>query len=565
MRAARLWERLAAALALALAVASQARQARGEAARGWGDREILESPQSDRGKFNPAVACDADNDCLVAFTEKGNRIKYKFRPAGGSWSDTAKNALDNSKEQEQVQVAVYGGNKGWVLAFRDATKDTTKLHSIRVAYITKSDAKSGSKWTGSDTGVPLQISQSFKSSSANRLPSIAADNKRNVVLVWETSSASTLGDDVNIGTDKDLVSVSFTIEDGSPINESDLTEITSIFSGIETDIFQDRNPVILRSPYNERLVVGSTGTLFGGVADIFVSETKVDKMIDDAVKDIDGDFTTLNTVVNDRVREWHMQMARHAVDKARQREDGEDLANILRRAGILFKTQSSFDKALAYYKEALSIYKESLGDRHPSVADTLNSMANVYYDQGHKKKALAYYEEALSIYKESLGDRHPDVAATLHNIASVYVSQGRKKKALACYEEALSIRKEALGDRHPDVATTLNNIANVYQRQGRNEEALAYCEEALSIRKESLGDRHVLVADTLFDIAFSCDSQGRYEEALAYYEEALSIYKESLGAWHRSPSISTASAPLVTFDSRHDGREVAASRFSSTL
>ncbi|GBG35106.1 Hypothetical Protein FCC1311_113292, partial [Hondaea fermentalgiana] len=269
---ARLWEWLAAVITLALAASN----ATGEAASGWGAREILASPQSDRGNFNPAVACDSDNDCLVAYSYIGNRIKYKFRPAGGSWG-TVNVAFGDTNKQEQVQVAVYGGNKGWVLAFRDVTKVSgTKWRSIRVAYITKSDASSGSEWTGSSRGVPLQISQSLKAGNANRYPTITADDANNVVLIWETSSAFTLGDDINIGTDKDLVSASFTIDDGNPIAESDLTEVVSVFSGIETDVYQDRDPVLYTSPFNQRFVLGSTASIAGGLADIFVSETKVD-------------------------------------------------------------------------------------------------------------------------------------------------------------------------------------------------------------------------------------------------------------------------------------------------
>ncbi|GBG35209.1 Kinesin light chain, partial [Hondaea fermentalgiana] len=58
----------------------------------------------------------------------------------------------------------------------------------------------------------------------------------------------------------------------------------------------------------------------------------------------------------------------------------------------------------------------------------------------------------------SLGDRHPSVATTLNNIAFVYRAQGRYEEALAYYEEALSIRKESLGNRHPFVVIVLNNI-----------------------------------------------------------------------------------------------------------
>ncbi|GBG33308.1 Kinesin light chain 3 [Hondaea fermentalgiana] len=294
------------------------------------------------------------------------------------------------------------------------------------------------------------------------------------------------------------------------------------------------------------------------------------KMIDDAVKDIEGDFTTLNMVVNDRVREWHMQMARHAVDKARQREDEEGLADILRSAGDLFFSQSSSDKALACYEEAMSNYKESLGDRRPDVAQTLHNIANVYANQGRHEEALAKYDEALSIRKEVLGDRHPFVANTLNGLASVYYSQGRYEEALAYYEEALLISKEALGDRHPSVAGMFHNIANVYKEQGRYEEALAYYEEALSIRKEALGDRHPSVANALNNIAIVYKEQGRYEEALAnyekalaYYEKALSIRKEAFG--DRNPEVAVTLCDIAIVYQRQGRYEEALAYYEKAL
>ncbi|GBG30648.1 Hypothetical Protein FCC1311_068682 [Hondaea fermentalgiana] len=86
------------------------------------------------------------------------------------------------------------------------------------------------------------------------------------------------------------------------------------------------------------------------------------KMIDDAVGKIDRNSTMLNMVVNDRVREWHLQMARQAVDKTRQREYEEGLADIPWDAGSLFTSQNIFYEALTYYEEALSIRGGNFGD-----------------------------------------------------------------------------------------------------------------------------------------------------------------------------------------------------------
>ncbi|GBG26329.1 Hypothetical Protein FCC1311_025502 [Hondaea fermentalgiana] len=268
-----------AALVLLALVAQGPAWASGSRAASWTPLVTLTTEPSDRGKFNPAFACDVDDDCLLAFSRGGGDLYYKMRPNGSDWP-TDNGALvfndTTSTKQEQAQVAVYGENKGWVLAYRN--KNDANLYSIRVAYITKADAFNGEMWMGAEKGIGQRVSVSeVKGKNNNRLPTIAADKNSNVVVVWQAQYSFALGDDVNIGNDKDLISVSFPIRvGGGPITASDVTMVTSVFSGIEDDIFQDRNPVLLSSSQSQRMVVAATATNGGGQADIMFGETKVD-------------------------------------------------------------------------------------------------------------------------------------------------------------------------------------------------------------------------------------------------------------------------------------------------
>ena len=81
------------------------------------------------------------------------------------------------------------------------------------------------------------------------------------------------------------------------------------------------------------------------------------------------------------------------------------------------------------------------------------------------------YQQALALWQELLGDRHPSVATSLNNLAVLYYSQGRYEAAEPLYQQALALRQELLGDRHPDVAQSLNNLAALYKSQGRYEAA----------------------------------------------------------------------------------------------
>jgi tetratricopeptide (TPR) repeat protein len=92
--------------------------------------------------------------------------------------------------------------------------------------------------------------------------------------------------------------------------------------------------------------------------------------------------------------------------------------------------------------------------------------------------------------QELFGERHPSVATSINNLALLYYSQGRYEKAEPLYKQSLSLKQELFGERHPSVATSINNLAALYESQGRYEEAEPLCVRALQIAEVVLGLDH---------------------------------------------------------------------------
>ncbi len=213
-------------------------------------------------------------------------------------------------------------------------------------------------------------------------------------------------------------------------------------------------------------------------------------------------------------------------------------ARALHAQGFELYQSGRYREAVSSLLQALSIRQEELGERHPLVANTLNSLAELYRTQGRYGEAEPLYQESLEIWREQLGDRHPNVATSLNNLAGLYQVQGRYREAEPLYQESLEIWREQLGDRHLDVATSLNNLAGLYEAQGRYVEAEPILRQALDIRREQLGDRHPDVAQTLNNLALLNEAQGRYFESEALYHQALEIYREQWGGLH--PDVATS-------------------------
>ena len=61
------------------------------------------------------------------------------------------------------------------------------------------------------------------------------------------------------------------------------------------------------------------------------------------------------------------------------------------------------DQAIEHYKEALKIRRELVEideNFKPKLADTLNNLANAYYEKGLLNQAIEHYKEALKTRRE---------------------------------------------------------------------------------------------------------------------------------------------------------------------
>ena len=67
--------------------------------------------------------------------------------------------------------------------------------------------------------------------------------------------------------------------------------------------------------------------------------------------------------------------------------------------------------------------------------------------------------------KRLLGDKHPSVAISLNNLAELYSSQGRYEEAEPLFLQALAIAEQALGENHPNTVKIRENLQMMRQQQ----------------------------------------------------------------------------------------------------
>ena len=107
-------------------------------------------------------------------------------------------------------------------------------------------------------------------------------------------------------------------------------------------------------------------------------------------------------------------------------------------------------------------------------------------DAGQYEQAIRYYRQVLKLSEAEFSPDHPSVASSLNNLAELNQVIGRYAEAETLYKRALAIREEALGPDHLDVATLLDNLANLLFTQGRITEAVPLMLRSLAIRKKEM-------------------------------------------------------------------------------
>ena len=200
----------------------------------------------------------------------------------------------------------------------------------------------------------------------------------------------------------------------------------------------------------------------------------------------------------------------------------DELANAasLHNTGVYLLGQYKYDEALQKLQQALD-NRINKSAREVEIAETYNTMGDVYYAQRDYNNALTVYEKALNIRKKVLGDDHPDTADCYNNIGVVYSKLGDYPKALECHTKALNIRKKILGEDHPDTAISYDNIALVYDNLDNCDEALKFYIKALSVyeKREDVSAQY----SAYNNIAEIYGKLKNTEKELEYMKKAINI------------------------------------------
>ena len=257
-------------------------------------------------------------------------------------------------------------------------------------------------------------------------------------------------------------------------------------------------------------------------------------------------------------------LASRALEIRRETLDAMDpaLAESLEWVGTLYYEDGEAERGLIYLRESVVI-REALGPYHPDLAESLNYLANCLSQLGRYEEALEQHRRSDQILERANGKDDPEVARSLYNQGLIHLTLGEFDVARELLERSLPIMEASGGPAHPRVMIARGGLASLLRITGDYAAARALYENALAGLKLSFGDDQPYYAALLSSLAGLHEASGNLDDALDCHERARQIRVEALGPEH--PAVASSLSSLASIHGRLGAPDKAAALFSSAL
>lgn len=185
--------------------------------------------------------------------------------------------------------------------------------------------------------------------------------------------------------------------------------------------------------------------------------------------------------------------------------------------------EGHYGKGESEYQRMIAIDINSLGPNHPSVANDLSGLAQLYIRQKRYAEAAPLMERALSIYDQVYGRDNLLSVNACTMLASAEFRLGNVDKAANLYRRALAQSPSVSQPNSLETARILNELAYLYYHQGKLQDAATFYQWALASTEGAVGENDSLTAACLKDYAQVLRSLGKTADANQFDERAASI------------------------------------------
>jgi CHAT domain-containing protein/tetratricopeptide (TPR) repeat protein len=211
----------------------------------------------------------------------------------------------------------------------------------------------------------------------------------------------------------------------------------------------------------------------------------------------------------------------------------KQMGRSLDRLGFFQYTSGDLKAGEASLRKALEIRKTAAGEDSLDYAESANDLALFCRDANQLVEGRKLAEQAVAIRTRLLGPRHPSVAESLNTLGGIQAFLGEYDQAIAYMEQALAIHEaQQPPEFSEEFGTLCINLAGTYQRVGQYSKAEALFDKGLSVLRVKPGPDHPAYSASLVAYAFLQADLGHYSAAEKLYDEGGKLLREQLGEQH---------------------------------
>lgn len=200
--------------------------------------------------------------------------------------------------------------------------------------------------------------------------------------------------------------------------------------------------------------------------------------------------------------------------------------------GRYYHHTGQYQKSIAVLSVLEQQQRTILGNQHPSLALTLNQMADTNEALGQLETARKLSEESYQIYSARYGENSVKTASVLNSLAILHYRNGDIKKSIQLMYDVLKVYEKIHNSGYIDTLEVKTNLAALLSHDGRNEEAAQIAREVYVSRLEKLGPLHESTLYTQCILALSLAKSSHLDEAEELAALANKNALESQGKTH---------------------------------
>lgn len=182
-------------------------------------------------------------------------------------------------------------------------------------------------------------------------------------------------------------------------------------------------------------------------------------------------------------REPIIEMLREAIAVNRRTGSARELAIVRVCLAQILMDRRRYVEAESVLLDAQSSAASLMTTDPGLLADLLNGLGFLRFNQGRYRESIELYLESLRLLESVTGDEHPLLVAPLNNLALSYLKLGRLNEAEVTLRRANTMCGKTLGEDHPTCGALLEGYAVVLRKLNRKREAKAVAARAAQITR----------------------------------------------------------------------------------